>query len=127
MKDMADALSALSLMLAAISVFVGMWHPVAMAVLATKVPGRISDAGPERAAVAGIATQYAMLTVASLAVALIFLPRAWAVTLHALTTGGTFDDLRCAFVAAEFLVCLLAGLLVATMIRLGARRRTLGT
>ena len=125
MKNMADALSALSLMLAAISVFVSMWHPSAVATLDMKVPDRISDAGPVRVAIDRIMTQYAMLTAASIAVALIFLPRAGEVALNALRVGGEFDDLRCAFVAAELLVSCLAILLIATSAKLMRRRKRL--
>lgn len=122
---MSDALSALSLLLAAFTVLFGLWQPTASAALALK-PKRSRLSRDDQVNQVGDARwRMRALLVISLLVAGLFAPRAGSIVLHALTVGGTFDDLRAAFVVAEAFLLALFGLVLATVVRLGRLYRRL--
>lgn len=115
---MADALSAISLLLAAFAVLFGLWYPIATEALAI-VPKkqRLSRNGQIAQVRAAFCRMLAMLAVSAL-LSLIFAKRAICIVIDAVSKGGSYDDLRTALVAAEATLAALALFIGYTVLRL---------
>jgi hypothetical protein len=103
-SNLADALSALSLLIAAFAVFFGLWQPDVAKALAME-PKRYRVSRNDQVAEARSAL-WRMIALAGMAllVGLVFLCRAWSIAREAIFVGGDYDDLATAFVVSEILV-----------------------
>lgn len=119
-SQMADALSALSLLLTAFTVLFSLWQPIAKAALAiTPMPQRKSRNDQIEQVVSASWRMTALLAV-SLIVSGIFAPRAACIAFDAVATGGKYNDMRTAFVIAELLLVGLFLLVLMTVLQLRA-------
>lgn len=122
---MSDPLAALSLLLTVFTVVFGLWQPTAASLLKAK-PERHRANRNDQIAGAGHALLIMIgLVAVSACLTGIFMPRAFGVVSHALTEGGSYDDLRTAFVAAESVFAALFLLAVSYAVRLARLRRVL--
>jgi len=116
--EMSDALSALSLLLTALAVVFGLWQPTAASALGLRPERhRASRNGQIRKVCHALCLMAALLLVAG-ALAVIFVPRAWEILVHAVNTRGRYDDLRTAFVAVEMILLALLILVFIYVVRL---------
>lgn len=119
---MSDPLAALSLLLTVFTVVFGLWQPTAASLLKVKPERHRANRNDQIASTGQVLRMMFGLVVVSACLTGIFMPRAFGIVSDALTEGGSYDDLRTAFVAAESVFASLFLLAVSYAVRLARLR-----
>lgn len=107
--DLANALSALSLMLGIVAVLFGMWQPIAAAALAIEPKRHRASRNGQITEIRSARLKMGLLAVISSIVAGVFFARSVGIVASAAMERGAYYDLSTALVVAEALMLALAG------------------
>lgn len=119
---MSDPLAALSLLLTVFTVVFALWQPTAVLLLKVKPERHRANRNDQIASAGQALLMMSGLAVVSVCLTGIFMPRAFDIVSHAMSEGGSYNDLQTAFVAAESVFAALSLLAVSYSVRLARLR-----
>ncbi|RVK90427.1 hypothetical protein CN150_27900 [Sinorhizobium meliloti] len=124
-EDLADAISAASLVLAVLAALYTLWLPEVSAALDITPRADRDDRAPQRAqVVTALLTKALPLSIASISATAILMPRGFAIIAEAWEHHAewAFDDVKAFFVLTFALMLTLAGISATQFIRLVSKR-----
>lgn len=123
--DIANIIATASLLLAVATALMGFWYADVASAIDETEPRLPAERRTLRKALARIFWGKAFpLTLGAVAIALVFVGRAWCIVRESWALAGTdwvYDDMQAAFVVTEILMLLLAGVTVRLSWKLGSK------